>query len=253
MVPGSFEIIDVNTGNVDETGFFCLRSKRDSEGYRRKRAWLEARFGEGLHIKMASGGWRGFIEYMPGARAWRAVHAEDFMLIHCLWVTGQSKGQGLGPALLDLCLEDARSIGLSGVAVVVSTNSWLAGPKFYLRHGFREVARAPHSFSLMARRFRGTGDPSFPEDWDERAARCGQGLTVLRTDQCPYLAETVDVTRALARERGMGFTEIVLRTAEEVRRRSPSAYGVFGIVLDGRFLDYRPLGRKELKKRLPGS
>lgn len=37
---------------------------------------------------MGAGNYRGFIEYIPGAFGWRAVFAEDYMLIHCLWVMG---------------------------------------------------------------------------------------------------------------------------------------------------------------------
>ncbi len=247
------EIIDVDAGNVDATGFFCQRSKRDSEGYRRKRAWLEARFAEGLRIKMAAGGLRGFIEYIPGAYGWRAVFAEGYMLIHCLWVTGRSKGQGLGSALLAHCTADAKDQGLDGIAVVTSGSGWLAGPQFYAKHGFEPVGRAPPSFSLMVRRFKGTAPPRFPEDWAERTARFGRGLVVVRTDQCPYLPATVDMAREISVQRGIDFTDKLLATPEEVRRLAPSAYGVFGIVLDGRFLDYRPVNRRELERRLaPG-
>jgi hypothetical protein len=36
-----------------------------------------------------------FIEYIPGEQAWRAVHADGYLLIHCLWVVGKSKGPRL--------------------------------------------------------------------------------------------------------------------------------------------------------------
>ena len=45
-------IIDVTPENVDETGFFCLMSRRKSDGYQRKLKWLHQRFEEGLRIKM---------------------------------------------------------------------------------------------------------------------------------------------------------------------------------------------------------
>jgi GNAT superfamily N-acetyltransferase len=246
----SFGIIDVDADNVAETGFFCLRSKRDAAGYRRKLGWLEARFAEGLRIKLATGGWRGFIEYTPGPVGWRAVHAADYMLIHCLWVTGRSKGAGLGSALLDHAIADARSLGLAGVAVVTSDATWLAGPQFYAKHGFELLERAPPAFALMAQRFEAADAPCFPTDWDARAAACGPGLTVLRTDQCPYLADSVDLARALAAARGLSFREVTLESVDEVRRCSPSAYGVFAMVLDGRFLDYRPRNRVELEHLL---
>ena len=87
------KIIDVDQQNVTETGFFCKMSQRKSAGYRRKLAWLEARFAEGLRIKLLdlSQGGRGFIEYIPGEYAWRPVEAAGYLFIHCLWVVGKSK------------------------------------------------------------------------------------------------------------------------------------------------------------------
>jgi hypothetical protein len=82
-------VINVTSQNVEETGFFCKMSQKKNEGYKRKLNWLNARFDEGLKIKMLdlkNEGERGFIEYIPGRFSWRAVHAEDFIFIHCLWV-----------------------------------------------------------------------------------------------------------------------------------------------------------------------
>lgn len=70
-------IIDVTRSNVDETGFFCYMSKRKSEGFRRKLAWVKARFAEGMRIKMLEPPERGFIEYIPGEYAWRAVDPDS--------------------------------------------------------------------------------------------------------------------------------------------------------------------------------
>ena len=46
------EMIDVGSGNIDKTGFFCYMSKKKTEGYQRKSAWLKARFAEGLQIEV---------------------------------------------------------------------------------------------------------------------------------------------------------------------------------------------------------
>lgn len=45
-------IISVDADNLDQHGFFCYMSKRKAPGYKQKRDWLEARFAEGLKIKM---------------------------------------------------------------------------------------------------------------------------------------------------------------------------------------------------------
>ena len=39
-----------------------------------------------------------------------------------------------------------------------------------------------------------------------------------------------------------------LENSSEVRARSPTAFGVFGIVCDGRLLTYHYLGQKELRR-----
>ena len=86
------EIVTVDATNVDEYGFFCYKSKPKSAGYRQKLGWLRERFAEGMRIQILYEGKRsvGFVEYMPGEAAWRAVDAAGYMLIHCIWVVGRT-------------------------------------------------------------------------------------------------------------------------------------------------------------------
>ena len=94
MIAGkNFNIVDVNSDNVEQTGFFCFMSKRKAEGFQLKLQWLKQRFAEGMRIKMFELPERGFIEYIPGEYAWRAVEAEGYMMIHCLWVGGKKQRQ----------------------------------------------------------------------------------------------------------------------------------------------------------------
>ncbi|MFZ2055606.1 MAG: GNAT family N-acetyltransferase [Candidatus Aminicenantales bacterium] len=240
------EIIKVGQSNVSETGFFCYMSKRKSEGFRRKLGWLRARFDEGMQIKMLKLPERGFIEYIPGEFAWRAVEgAEGYMFIHCLWVVGRSKGKGFGAMLLDECLRDAKKAGMSGVAMVTSEGTWLAGKELLLKQGFKAVAEAPPSFTLMIKTFRAAPLPSFPRDWEARARRFGKGLTVLRSDQCPYLEEATNTLLEAAAEKGIRSRVIEHDSAAAAKSLSPSPYGAFNIVLDGRLLSYRYLLKEE--------
>jgi hypothetical protein len=48
-----------------------------------------------------------------------------------------------------------------------------------------------------------------------------------------------------AREQGIRSRVVELRTAREVQEQSPSAYGVFGTVLDGKLLAYQYLLQKD--------
>jgi hypothetical protein len=248
--PNTFEIIDVNASNVDETGFFCCMSKRKSEGYQNKLAWLKDRFAEGLKIKMLGGGLRGFIEYIPGEYAWRAVNADGYMFIHCIWVVGKSKKKGYSVVLLNECLKDAREAGMNGVAVVTGEGNYLVGKKLFLKHGFEVVDEAPPAFSLLVKKFNDSPDPFFGIDWGARQKACGDGLTMFRAHQCPYLEDSVNVILETAEERGIPAKVIDLNTRQDVLDKAPTAYGIFSVVYNGQLLEYWPVWKAELEKRL---
>jgi len=246
------KIIDVTAENVDETGFFCLMSRKKSDGYQRKLKWLKARFEEGLRIKMLdlSEGGRGFIEYIPGEYAWRPVEASGYLFIHCLWVVGKSKGNGYAKLLVRECLADAKRCGAQGVAMVTSDGNWLVGKKLLLSRGFKSVDLAPPGYELLATDFGPAPPPLFPTDWDRRAARFGKGLTVVRTDQCPYLDDAVNTALETGRDRGIPTNVVELTSAQDIRERSPSPYGVFTIVLDGEVLSHYYQPKKKLNELL---
>ncbi len=236
-------VIDVGIDNVAETGFFCYMSKPKSAGYQHKHDWLGSRFQEGLRIRMIRDGGRGFIEYIPGEYAWRPVNAERYMFIHCIWIVGQTKGRGHGRLLLEHCLKDARKAGLDGVAMVTSEETWLVGKDFLLNNGFQSVDNAPPSFELLVKKFRDSPSPTFTGQWDRKMKRLGKGLTIVRSDQCPYIEASVNMMRATAKEHGIPSRVVELRSAEDVRKITPSAYGVFSVVLNGRLVSYHPMGK----------
>jgi len=244
------KITTVDVGNSDEQGFFCYKSKPKSEGYRRKLAWVKERLAEGLSIHILHEGERsvGFIEYMPAEHTWRAVNADGYLLIHCLWVVGRAKKKGYGSQLLQLCLDDARKQEKHGVAIVTSERPWATGRKLFRKHGFARVDTAPPVFELWVKAVGDVPPPSFPRDWDQRLARYGSGLTVFRSDQCPYIEHATASALESAGELGIAAHVVELTSAEEARRLSPSPYGVFGIVYNGELLTYHFPDDKYLQK-----
>jgi GNAT superfamily N-acetyltransferase len=246
-----YEIKTVDAGNIDENGFFCYMSRRKEPGYKQKREWLEARFAEGMKIKIVhENGGRdvAFIEYIPGEYAWRAVNAPGYMVIHCMWVVGKGKGKGYGSRLIKECLDDAQAQKMRGVAMITSDRVWLAGKDIFANNGFTEADQAPPSFQLMATRFGSGPEPSLPKNWDERARAFGPGLTIIRTAQCPYIENGTRDILSFAQARGIRSKVVEFKTAKEVQKKSPSAYGVFGTVLDGRFFAYHYLLQKDFDK-----
>jgi GNAT superfamily N-acetyltransferase len=250
-----FEIRTVDSSNVDEGGFFCYADARKTPGYKQKRDWLEKRFSEGLRIKIlreVGGSDIGFIEYIPGEYAWRAAHAAGYMFIHCLRVMTKGRGRGYGNLLIKECIDDARAQKMNGVATLTSDHAWLPGRKFFEGSGFREVDSAPPAFQLMTLRFEpeSAPEPSLPRNWDERALAFGRGLTVIQTAQCPYFEKGVRDILAFGKEKGIRTKSVEFNTAQEVREQSPSAYGISGLVLDGKLLAYQNPPLKSLEKML---
>lgn len=243
----NISIIDVTADNVEQTGFFCYMSKRKTEGFQRKLNWLKSRFAEGMRIKMLELPERGFIEYIPGQYAWRAINASGYMVIHCLWVVGKSRGKGYAGILLNQCIEDARQSGMNGVAMVTSERVWLVDKKPLLKRGFQSIAEIP-PFNLMVLKFNDSASPTFSGNFEQKANRFGDGLTVIRSDQCPYIPDATRTVLEFAEQRGIPSQVVELTSCQEVRDLSPSPYGVFSVVHDSQLLAYHYLLPKDLEK-----
>jgi GNAT superfamily N-acetyltransferase len=239
-------MVEVTAENIDKTGFFCYMSKKKSEGFLRKLRWTQDRFAEGMRIKMLALPERGFIEFIPGEHAWRAIQADGYLVIHCLWVVGRSKGKGFSGALLDACLAEAKRQKMRGVAMVTSEKVWLAGRRVLDKHGFECVDTAPPAFCLMVKRFAKGPAPSFAGRWEEKARALGPGLSVIRSDQCPYIVDATAAAIAAADKAGVKSRVVEMRSRDDLLRRSPSPYGVFGLVLEGCLLSYHYLLEKDL-------
>ncbi|MFP3723296.1 GNAT family N-acetyltransferase [Niallia circulans] len=235
-----FEILNVNAENVDEYGFFCMRSKPKSKGYQNKLAWLKERFKDGLKVKilLEEGRQRGFIEYIPGEFTWRAINAKKYMVIHCFWIVGKSKGKGYGSKLLEECIKDARELHLDGIAIVTSKKSWLPDKTIFEKKGFNQVDKRG-DFELMAYAFQNDRKPSFI-DWPQLANEYDNGITVFKSNQCPFTQDAVDNLQAAADEHGLNVTVLEMNDNEMVQHQSPTPFGVFTVIYNGEIITYHP-------------
>lgn len=245
------EIITVTEADVEERGFFCKMSARGTRAWQAKRDWLHARFDEGLQLRLLGGGERGFIEFMPGAKCWRAIDdAEDYAVIHCLWVVGRSKGHGYAKALLAEAEAWAQAQGYRGVAALTGSGNWLIAPGVLEHRGYRDIDKAECGFELTAKTFARGKLPRLTGGWHAKAEACGPGLTVLRSAQCPYLEGAAEHARRAAEAQGIAFHDRVIESAEELRALSPSAYGTYALVHDGKLMSYHYLLEKQIAARL---
>lgn len=236
-----YEIIDTDADNISGCGL-CGNKAAKNEGRRRKCDWLKKRYAEGLRYKVLRSrqfGDIGMIEYAPGSHAWRPVEAEGYLVIHCLMVF-KKKGKGLGALLLDSCLRDAKKSKCRGVAVVTSSDSFMAGSGLFIKAGFVSVQSIP-PYELLVKKFKKAApDPRFIVERERVLKRYKKGLTILAADQCPYVAKSVERISQAARALALTPKVVRVRSAKQ-SRELPTPYGVFSIVYDGRLIAGRPI------------
>ena len=160
------------------------------------------------------------------------VDAEGYLFVHCLWNHSRNhQRQGWGGAMLAACVEDAKKFGLRGVAVLARESPWAAGRGVYLANGFEAVSTAPPDFELLVRRLKPrAAAPAFRGDWERKLARYGRGLTIVRSNQCPYI---VKFAREIAEsaERDYGYRPVTVElTSCRDAQDAPTPYAVFALI-----------------------
>jgi len=250
----AYRIVDVNEANIDEYDVLCYKSKKNTDGYRNKVRWVKERFKEGLRLKLLlvkeRKGFtsRGFIEYIPGEHTWRGIDAKGYMVIHCIWVVGKNKGKGYGTKLLEQCLNDAK--GMNGVAVVTTESTWLPRKGLFIKNGFEKVDTMPPYLELYAKRFSNNAPPpKFSSIPKERLKKYGSGITVLKSDQCPYTNAAVRVAVEFAKEANLPARIMHVESCKEAQN-GVHPYGTYCVLLNGKVLTYRPIGKKGLLDEL---
>ena len=105
------ELIKLTHDNIDREHICCAISSNKDVQVMSKKAWLKERLDEGLVFLKGNVRGKCFIEYIPAEYAWAPIEAEGYMVIDCLWVSGQFKGHGYSNLLLDVCIEDSKEKG----------------------------------------------------------------------------------------------------------------------------------------------
>ncbi|WP_462406236.1 GNAT family N-acetyltransferase [Gracilibacillus sp. Marseille-QA3620] len=245
------QIVELDTKILEGIGSYCLRSKKNSLGYINKNKWLNERFEEGLkYIQLFDNNKQvGFIEFTDAECSSRVVHADNYLVIHCLWVS--ETGKGYGTKLINNCLEDAKRRSKQGVVVVTnSETSWTPSKDIFLKKHFKLVDTAPYNFELLVYQFEdSTSLPFFPTNWDERVKKFSE-LTILRSFQCPYVEVATENIIEGANKLGIDVKIIDFKGREELMELSPTPYGIFSVIFRGRLISFHRLTVHSVIKRL---
>jgi L-amino acid N-acyltransferase YncA len=232
------KIITINGNNLaDFPDYVCfINAKHPAHSL--KREWVENRLSEGLRIKLlyipGQKKAAGFIEYIPGEKAWRAVSAKGYLFIHCIYIyPNANKNKGLGSLLISECIEDAKRNHFNGVAVVTSSKAFMAEKELFLKNGFSVAGTDGAGNDLLVYQFT-DGTVPVINDLSKQLNKY-QGLHILYSKQCPWVARMVEEIRETGLDETLNLQITELKTPAEAQQ-APSLYATFNLVFNGKLL-----------------
>jgi len=111
-------IIDTLVVDNLREGIFCAKGKpHGEEMYSQLEAWLRGDMLRGRIARLENGEMAGFIIYYPIENAPLDISGEGLYVVQCVHVKAQYRNSGIGRALIESALSDARENGATGLAV----------------------------------------------------------------------------------------------------------------------------------------
>lgn len=130
---------------------------------------------------------------------------------------------------------------MSGVAVVTRKGSFMADNTIFLKNGFQVVDNAKPDFELLVLKFdKNSKNPSFRHNLNEKLKEYENGLTILRSAQCPYTEKNVNAIVESAKKMDIK-TRIVDLMDSNAAQNNPCAFGTFSIIYNGKIISHHPI------------
>lgn len=231
------EYIKVTKENLAAEHICCAISNNNDVQVASKKAWLSARFDEGLVFLKSKERGKCFIEYIPAEAAWNPLSADGYTYIDCLWVSGSFKGHGYSSDLLDACIADSKEKGKLGLCILSSAKKkpFLADPKFLQYKGFSVADEADNGIQLRYLPFA----PDAPKPRFKDCARHPHvdeaGYVLYYTSQCPFNAKYVPIVEQTAKTHGIPFRAVWLQSREEAQN-APTPITTYALFYNGDYL-----------------
>ena len=254
------QILDLTPENIADYGVCGYKDVKKHLELRRKIAWFKEYYPKGLRIKVIfskKGGYQGMLEYIPGKFAHRPVEAENYMFIHCIFVgfKKEFKGKGHASSLIDECIKDAKKAKMQGVAVVTRKGPFMARNDIFLKKGFQVVDSAEPDFNLLVKKFNAKSrNPRFKQSMTDKLKNYSEGLTIIRSAQCPYSEKNVNAILESAKNKFGLKTNLIDLRDSTAAQHSPCAFGTFCIIHNGEIISHHPISNTRfeniMKKRM---
>lgn len=247
------QIIDLTPENIADYGVCGYKDVGKHKELRNKIEWFNNYYYKGLKIKVLyseKGGYQGMLEYLPGEYAHRPVIANGYMFIHCIFVgfKNEYKRKGYASDLINECIIDAQKQKMLGVAVVTRKGAFMANNAIFLKKGFEIVDLAKPDFCLLAMKFEnGTTAPCFRSDILDNLNDYKNGLTIIRSPQCPYTEKNVTAIIESAEKKFQLKTNLINLKDSKSAQNTPCAFGTFCIIYNGKIISYHPISNKRFE------
>ena len=247
-------IMDIDQKNIEQEHICCAigNDKRNQARAQVKKDWMKKEFENGLVFKRLDDRGKMFIEYMPIENAWKPVIGKNYTMIHCLWVSGKFKKQGIATALLDECIKESKEKGKDGIAVITSSKNkpFLTEKKFFEKKGFQVVDQAPPYFELMVLKFnKKAKNPVFTTTAKTGKTDFKDGICFVYTHQCPFMEEYMSLLSKICEEEAIPVKIIQLKSAEEVKELG-GPFGTLSMYDNGDFVTHELFSENKFRKYL---
>lgn len=243
------EYIRVTKENLEKEHICCAISNNNDVQVASKKAWLAERFDDGLVFLKSVERGKCFIEYIPAENAWVPIIADNYIYIDCLWVSGSFKGHGYSNDLLDECIKDAEKGKKLGLCVLSSAKKkpFLSDPSYLKHKNFSVCDEADNGIQLWYLPFeKSAREPQF-KDCAKHPHTDKKGYVLYYTSQCPFNAKYVPVLEEVAKEKGVPFTAIHIKTKEEAQN-APTPITTYAVFKDGEYITNEQMNDKRFLK-----
>ena len=116
--------------------------------------------------------------------------------------------------------------------MVASDGPFMAGKELFLKNGF-EIVQKSSNYELLVKKLKQGPLPKF-NDWEQQLNNY-QGLNIIYSNQCPWVARSIKELAEIAKNNGLELKITELKTATQAQN-APSIYSVFNIVYDGKLI-----------------
>jgi hypothetical protein len=129
-----------------------------------------------------------------------------------------------------------------GVSVVTRKGAFMSDNKIFLKKGFEIVDKVKPDFELLVFKFaKESVSPSFKPDILDKLKEYKNGLTIIRSAQCPYTEKNVNAIIESAKSKFNLTTNLIDVNDSESAQLTPCAFGTFCIIYNGEVISHHPI------------